>query len=907
MHSKDRSVNLLYTTFALLLSHLYDGNNQRKTFLLDYYLSTRKENIKGSTKIIDAFDSIPKYLQIKLARVLLCTPSVNLGFFGTPVEPLFLTDLQENKKDTLPKTLKGLKDKPYMNTYLKDVPKNEQILLEACKEFIAKNPHLTFFSINKHAISLAKTTKELLGIARLSIPRIRFAKGDFHSNLFANAFLTCEISIPPDLLEDIRQSYVLSFKNFIPLSVLYSLCYQTTLGVDLVLSVAKIGFVLGFRGSESERFSYIKQYRKMLGSYVSVKYNLRYDRSCEVLFHGSNVDESLQINRYTKKVSYFDTSYLLRKNNPYKKIASNGETLLTISRGTYIIDHNSFTYGQIVDQKKHGYTFPYEVRFLTPRTRMTASLKNSSFTLDKHQIRAFDNIVDENSITKPNTKKRKKIVDNRWQPIFDEYLKSDFSLENLSGILLKDVSYFQRIRPKLLQLKSTLGTKNLTSKKLKKIYYEGHDIEHRLDQIRKVDKDLFELYQDCISLWLQEFKNPLLPEPVEVSIRKLVSEKKTRVVCKQPILISIFESFANRIFQVIYQKINRDELNYAVSNYLPGLAVPLFTMERISQSLDKNKDFALCNMDVKSCFDNINLKHDNFIKRLDLSLNAVDKLVSKSASKFLRYVFKDYLYDNVIAENFVFTADHGNVPSVGSLPTGFVLSPALWLLLALPALLETEQHRRKGTLYAYDLCGDDFIAVSPRDMSEDVKEDICQPWFELANSLDLKFHFFKNYTDKRVHFDKKWEFLFEDRKVQSYTSAWINKFPARSIPVFHAGCILARKSYVETITSVVNIDGKLYCALNKRNRESTANFMNRYALGPLKTSINLVSRLDHLGDSKRLRDQVDWYKEQVQYMTGAQVYVGSYFRTGAEVQDALGDQTHAVRKRQRILQYNEEP
>jgi hypothetical protein len=306
-------------------------------------------------------------------------------------------------------------------------------------------------------------------------------------------------------------------------------------------------------------------------------------------------------------------------------------------------------------------------------------------------------------------------------------------------------------------------------------------------------------------------------------------------------------------------------------------------MERFKASIE-GKDFALCNMDVKSCFDNVNLKHPNFLNRLELGLGRIENLVSKEAAQFLRFIFKDYLHANlVLHKKFHFkkskakNASSIHLPKEGTLPTGFVLSPALWLTLALPAVLETEKRRAEGKLFSYDLCGDDLMALAPRGLPEEDKEKICEPWFALAKDLDLRFHFFKNYKDKRVYYHEKWKFLFDGRLEQHFRSAWVNKFPAYSIPVFHAGTVLARKSFVETITSLdpTKLESKLYCALSKRNREGTANFVPRNAVEALKGFPTLVNRLVGTQAAKRLSDRVEERQEKKQFLTGSQSFVGS--------------------------------
>ena len=449
--------------------------------------------------------------------------------------------------------------------------------------------------------------------------------------------------------------------------------------------------------------------------------------------------------------------------------------------------------------------------------------------------------------------------------------------------------YFDKVRPKLRKLAKAIGGKKLDEVDLCKVSYEGLNFQSSIEKhfdVTDVDERYYmALYKSCLELWVQESKDPILPNPATVVIRKLKKPSgKNRTVCRQPILLSLFESFANRIWQVIYQSINR-EMEYSVSNYLPGMAVPLYSMERLAKKID-GQDFALCNMDVKSCFDNVNLAHPNFLECLDDGLFKIEQHVGVGASQFLRRLFKDYLYENLVVHgNFKFrksrTCPEVEIPTNGVLPTGFVLSPALWLTLALPAILATHEGTKDGSILGFDLCGDDLVVVAPAGVSDLVKEKVCKPWFDLARKLDLSFHFFKNYKDERVHFHEKWSFLFENKKEQTVESAWINKFPAYSIPVFHAGTVLVNKSMVETITAidVDTLEGKLYGALSKRVRDRGANFLPDPVVNALTHHSSLENRLRSVAGAKRLGDQGDESDEKVRFITGAQASVIPFFYT----------------------------
>jgi len=888
MHAALCSISLLYPTFATLTSHLFDANAAPRTWLMDYYLSARRLDIKGSTPLKELFPTLPDDMKMTLAKLLVFTPFARLGFFGQLPEAELLIDLQiianrlQKEECVCPfnfaTALTPLAKKEYMKPLFNySSRKSNKSILKKAEAIIAGNDYCAF-SVNNDAIRLAKITKLLLDIAQYTAPMGRFPKVGYHTHLFKNAFLTAEIAIPSDLLEDVRESY-LFYRNFIPTCVFYSLAYQTSLGKHLVPSVEKMGFVLGFRGPHSARYSYIRSFGDTLGSHISAKYNLRYDRVCDIVFHGKNTNEAFTIADQRSEI--VDIRDLPKRDNPYSKSFVEGEgDVLGKSRGTYILDHNCVDYETRISNMDHSYQFPYEVRFLTTRSRMTRSLKSSAFTRSQHQIKAFCSIVDVNDITKPDLTKRPSVKDKRWLPIFDEYLASDFTIKSLADILKRDDVYFKKIQAKLRKLAQALKGKSLKdADNLCTIGYEGLAFSSVIDQpydVTDIDERYqMRLYKDMLDLWVQESKTPILPNPVIVTIRKLDNEKG-RTVCRQPIVISIFESFANRIWQVIYQKINR-EMDYSVSNYLPGLAVPLYSMERLAKNINR-QDFAMCNMDVKSCFDNINLLHPNFLSALEDGLRSVRNKVGSGPAQFLSTMFKDYLYTNTKLGNFQFQRSKKcpevKIPEVGALPTGFVLSPALWLTLALPAILETHRRVKDKTLFGFDLCGDDLIALAPRGLSEKQKAKVCAPWFDLAAKLDLKYHFFKNYKDGRVNFNPKWKYLFD--------GPWVDRFPAYSIPVFHAGTILADKKHVETVTALDpdKAEGKLYSALSKRVRDKGANFLPFMIMNEISKHPNLNNRLEAYAPPKRLGDRGDEDQERKAFITGPQASVIPFFYRG---------------------------
>jgi len=890
MHNDFRSISLLYPTFATLTSHLFDANSLCRTWLLDYYLFVRELDIKGSTPLKDLYSTLPKELKLTLARILVFTPFARLGFFGGTSTPEFLEDLKiianrlKQEDSVCPfnfaTALGCVAKKSYMIPVCPyTTRKSDKSILKQAEVILADNT-LTAFAINNDAMRLAKVTKSLLDIAQCTTPLDRCAKVAYHTNLFKNAFLSAEIAVPYDLLGDIRESYG-SYRNFFPLCVFYSLCYQTSLGKHLVPSVETMGFILGFRGPNSARYSYIRSFGDTLGTFISKKYNLRYDRVCDIVFHAKNTNEAFTVSNQKSEV--VDIRDLPRRDNPYRNSYVEGEgEVLGRSRGTYIIDHNCIDYEQKMTAMEHSFQFPYEVRFLSTRSRMTRSLKSSAFTRNHHLIKAFCTVVDVNPVTKPDLTKRPEVNDKRWLPIFDEYLKTDFSIAALAAVLKTDEVFFKKLQPKLLKLSRALKGKSLKdAEDLCKISYAGISfpsiIDAPYDAGDEGERYQMSLYKDMLDLWVEESKNPILPSPVTIVIKKL-NNAKGRTVCRQPIVISLFESFANRVWQVIYQKINRG-MGYPVSNYLPGLAVPLYSMERIADSLD-GKDFAMCNMDVKSCFDNINLLHPNFLSALADGLSKIKDCVGEGPATFLSRMFKDYLYENTKLGMFKFKKSklcpEVPIPKEGALPTGFVLSPALWLTLALPAILETHARVSEGTLFSFDLCGDDMIAVAPRGLSEALKAKVCEPWFTLANKLDLKFHFFKNYKDGRVHFNPKWSFLFDGN------SPWVDRFPAYSVPVFHAGTILADKRHVETITALDpdKMEGKLYSALSKRVRDGGANFLPFIMMASLSLHPNLSNRLAGYTPPRRLSDQEEMDKEAKKFITGPQASVIPFFYKG---------------------------
>lgn len=908
-----QSISALHVTASILLGHLYPGKDLRHTLLTEYYYAIRELGVKGSTRLKDLLPTLPHDVQVLTAKALLYTPATKLGFFGgTTLAPELLKaadrwdsmpfDENCNNETTFAKVIAKKLNVP--TTPAKYASKiKSKALLKKATAYLEKNPHLTAFSINSQALQLGRLVKGLLSLASFTIPLDRMGKPEYHANLLKNCLLTAEVGLPADLLKDIRIA-TQNLRCFLPSGVIYSLLYQTSLGTDLVINLESLGFLLGYKGAKTARFSYIRKFSKEVGMNISEKYNLHYQRVCAVVQHGKdpfhvfNVADTGLLKHDGTPVfvqEEYDVRNLFKHNNPYASAVvpfeNTTQKVLGKSRGTYILDRNLVTYDRLYYPTTIHYTFPYEVRFLTTRGALTRSLKFSIFTRKHHQQRAFASLVDMNPVTKPDPSTKPRAKDNRWQPVFDDYLATDFDPKKLAKVLREDKILYYSVVPKLRRLAKYMKSKqktvfDLIDQSATANTYEGTKAEECKGDW---DKDKYRhLFIEVCRAWAT--KGLVLDLPVKVRVKRMQEPgKKERLICQEPCLMAIFDALSNRVWQVITQSINI-KLGYPLSNYLPGMAVPLRTMERFRDAME-GQDISLLNMDVKSCFDSINLTHENFLARLEKSSALVEDLAGKAAADFTRKLFKDYLHDHITQGKIKFTKSTSKnqkdvkLPKVGTLPTGFVLAPALWTHLALPAVHSTSKLVQSKKLLAMDLCGDDLVVLAARDLPQELKDETCAPWFELANDLSLKFHFFKNYKDRTVYFNEKWNSLFEDKSEQTVNSAWIDRFPAYSIPIYHAGTLLADKHYVETVTSysAEKAEGKFYSSLGKRKRDKQANFIPNFAAIQMSQHPALVNRLRAYAPTNRLRVQAVMESEGTRWLTGAQGCVMTFFNKSTKV------------------------
>jgi len=880
------TINQAFCAFGLLSSHFFASQSPHTTAFLDYYFRVKTAQFKGTELLIDAFQRFDPELQTLTAKLLLLTPLPNFGCFGEAHPECLptLTAIKSTKEKSLKNLIKELKKvSPIFDPVYKEV--SNETLISQAQAYLKNHQTLTVHAANKQGIKFVKIVKALFDIAALVAPKHRIKNFKYHHNIVNEAFLTADIKIPTDLAQDIHRSYVDTFKDHVPISVFLTLLYQSNLGVDRLPNLATLGHLFGFSGHETNNFNYLKKHNSNLTSFISEKYNLHYDMVCRIQRRINTSAPPTHLDYYDGEVqtTFLPESVPLNRSPFYLSNLKDGPAV-GHSAGKRIVDHTNVDYGDNFTEEKFKFKFEFDIRLLTTANQARGG-RSSLFTNERHEIRAFQALVETNPITRPDLSLRKPIVNKKWLPIFDEYLKTDFSMEQLLGVLKQDLAFFVKIRPTVRNLykkvqKNRSAIKKLTDEEIEDYFQNNTELFDPLDY---ESKTLFAYYRRAADLWFEELKvDPVFKTRKIVTIKQ-TKGKKTRVVCRTPLDVALFEKFSNRIFQVVYQHININVFGLAVSNYLPGTSAPLSTMERFKAAIE-HTDIDLCNLDVKSCFDSVNLLHPNFEKRLDLGLLEIEKLIAKPAADFLKFVFKDFLLQNIKEDKFLFKKSKtykGDLPVKGALPTGFVLSPALWLVLALPALVKTQEQVKKGNLLCYDLCGDDFIAAAPRNTPEDIKEEISKPWFELASDLDLKFHFFKNYTDCRVPVADKWKHLFDDKKkaTQESKSAWVSCFPARSIPIFHGGVCLARKTIIEVVTSLRDVtkkkvESKFYMSLYKKKQHKVANFVPKALIKYLSEP---GSRFDLLNRSEANREVLKTDVNLNEILFGGQQFCGKHF------------------------------
>jgi len=850
-HGRLTSVSSLYLILTNLLTHVFNGNDQRRALPVRWYLWTRLEEhpavrANGRRPLSEVFDKLHVDTQKLVVNMIMRTPyASSWGLMGKDPDPALVPALkaftEEKKKsfhdEGFPTLLKEFAaSHPQFFVALKDKKQDDAKMQQwALKEMATHGYEL--FSVNKQAEKLIPIIHALLDLNRLTIPNLaRKDTRDHHLSLFKSAFMGVEVALPCCFVEEMATKH-LEFKDFFSTAIVFQLLYEETQGSYYLPNLKKIGWNLGFRGSPHENYDYLHRYNGLLGTDPIFSYpQIGYERVGEVTSEFSAPPKVKTPNGPTPKFTQKATIYQngTQGTHSYRNVEAR-------KMGTYFVDLEHLKHRFKTTEMLSSYdlelpNLPRQIRFMSPISQYDMTLKNSVFN-EKAQRRVFCSLP-QNPIFKPDTSKFQKSIDKRWEPIFDRYLATNFSLAGLAEVAKDDYTLFYKLKPSLEAFAKVLAKKKqdpnahdyevTTSRQFDtdESLDEPHHYEVR-EKLERSDKNLYSLYQSYLPSWLETFSDKTkLKEaaygfsPIRVFLAQEQPGKgKRRTLCQSSIEQKLFEKISNRFCQVILQKINMDHLDNSISNYLPGQSTALYTMERFKKYVSKRDvDVDVFNLDVRSCFDSLNLKHKNFLECLDHGLDNVGELLSPEARSFLELTLKGYLYGNYVeTKKFKFKVDKGVNLEDGALPTGFVLAPTLWLTLTLPSVVSLAKDVAAKKVLAFDLCGDDLFGLSPVGLSAEDKTAIIKPYVELAQKLDLKFHFFKNYRDGFLPIAEKHVGKFKD-------NPWVEKFPLMSVPLYHAGAMLHRRRLVETVTSFNDNTAihKIRMAVAKKIREGEA-------------------------------------------------------------------------------------
>lgn len=777
------TVSMLPVTFGLLSSHMHTRNDHFRTCILEAYALTRLKGVPIGGKI--DWNSLDEKTKEKLEPVLTSRYAAHWGLMGIDPDPNLVSDLKDfvqksnNQKRrhtkgfirNLSQSLDAFKKKTADKPYWKG-RKLEDIL---------KDHRLTCFSTNTPARHLAQLTQLLLELAWSGRPE-DFSK--FHHINLANAYLFCEVRLEHQLLSEMQQLYT-EMPDYIPWAPLYELCHGAEKGADLAINLTKWGWLLGWHGSESQAYRYPTKHSKKIGCQLFPSYPFHLDQICRL-----NPDLERTAPTFRSKTRYG---------------VVDGQPAIGELDGYYVTDRSLFQPGKMIDESEKQEVLPtcefayrpqstprhgFRVWFLELKSLYDATMHSSVFTRHIHAKRAFHLIVKTNPVTKP-PQDGDPYKDKRWPLEFEKYFATNFDLDAMRALAKTDELLINDL----------------------------HGV---------IPEEEFEAHVD---LAFDALLNPEVKTDPN-NCFTIQHGEKTRTVCNEGAEQKAIDKIINHLIQVVLQKINIDFFGGRVSTYLKGCSPVLRTMERFRSSID-GREIDVANLDVKSCFDSVNLLHPNFKSRMEAGLTLISTLVSPKASDLVRRVMIDHLHEGMRSGRISFTAEPGTrMPKAGTLPTGFVLAPSLWTCLALPAAYSLSRDVLNGNLLDWDLCGDDLMVIAEHGKPEQTLHQTLTPWFYLAENLGLKFHFFKAYKEGpkksavSAKFVDYFKFATNDQRPQS---AWAVKFPKRSIPLLHGGCALARGKLIETVTSLrkdsSDVNDRLVQELFKTKQHQTSAFV----------------------------------------------------------------------------------
>ena len=772
--SQKVSFSFLPILFGLASSHAFGSAAKKsRTKVIETYCQIKLNDFKQGTPLKDIFWKLPEDIRNNIVYLTKETPFVlHWGLFGSKPNQELVKDLEELYKKIATENLDSFEYGKNLHNIFKELDRKKDYWkgLEASSHeevynYLSDNG-LQLFPINGKATGFTRLSSLLLQLANAGFPKIKGEK-EFSSAHFINlinVFLLCEISTEKQLLKEILDCYLNEFTDYLPWSIFLQKMHGLYYGADLEINLTKWGWLLGYQGSKSQLYKYQVRYSKKLQHKLCPSYDFYLNQICAVQ---ESEEDSLIYKSDDKEIK---KPHSYKYFEPIRLTTKDEEKVFGYLLGYFITKGNP---PDVISMETKNNLFYLnddliQIYYLEPNTFYNdRTFRHSTFTQLNHQKRAYKDLIKENAITKRRPVPRK---DTRWFNHFEEYLESIDSIPMLRHLLKSDDKLKEKISSEL---------------KLEDGEYEG--------------------YLEYWEYLLTSKVNPKF-EPVKVA-KDLNTGRTINIASPNH---KAFEKVCNHLLQVIIQKINLDYFDGSLSNFLPGCASFLQSGDRIKKAI-KGREISLCNLDVKKCFDSVNLNHPNFMSCLNQSLILVEQLLGKKESDFIRLVLVDYLYENLIVKKaFTFDTDSKcTPPKFGSLPTGFVLSPILWYVLALPACYNLSLEKKKGTIIDWDLCGDDLLVIAPQFPSMEDKEKVAKPFFDLATHLSLKFHFWKNYKENHCFYPmNKFEPLFKNNE-QVFTSAWIDHFPKFSIPIYHAGVCVTGNGYIEVVNTISMVQEKM--------------------------------------------------------------------------------------------------
>ena len=263
---------------------------------------------------------------------------------------------------------------------------------------------------------------------------------------------------------------------------------------------------------------------------------------------------------------------------------------------------------------------------------------------------------------------------------------------------------------------------------------------------------------------------------------------KARSVVRQNDVTEIFDARIHHLIQPLLFDCN-ERLGFPIHNFLPGIHTSSYECAGVLHNLmtdfrRKKERYGIFNLDVKKCFDTLDFSNPNLKTWLDLADRTLEEM---GVSECIRYVLKTMM------DGFVHRVLNGSYqhPTLkrGKVRCGLILLPAFWVYLTLPLVWHLHKQRENGHLHFISICGDDFFAVTHKDIPQAVQEEIESLFNSFAADLGFEYHYFKNYRagekgdtnperyhgQRRARTDGPWELSWPKHLPLVHGSIWVDQ------------------------------------------------------------------------------------------------------------------------------------